>query len=808
MSIRLHLIALVVFCAIGGLALGVFLIDRQYAFRRDDAALVELRTQMHDAERLEDQTKQLLISVDILFGYEETYLLSSSRSAADRALTLAETLANRSDTDNRATIKTIVQTLNELQTEIDTAEKAAIRPSFAITGDQLELVDSLSRTLVDAVTRLHQEAATTLNLETASYEQKRSEFDVLAWAAIIAYLFSLLASLWLSSRAVSAPLAALSASAHRALSSDSGFDAQPAGPTEVRQLAESIGEFVDSLEHQNAQGNALLEAIPDALFVVDKYKGIVKVKPGSDPEVSAADAYVASSSFEEFLTTDQGAIAQQMVRDCLSSQAPHTVELRLDSGDSPRIIEARASAINANEAVIVLRDLTQKREVEARIRHMAYHDSLTGLLNRRAFKEAIGEHIETAEGQPFALFFVDADRFKVINDTHGHDMGDEVLKHITRCIQNCLRASDTLSRKATEEHNVSARMGGDEFVVLLQGVRNAKIAERVAQRLQEAVALPLVHDGVAINTSVTIGAALYPEHGKSVEELMQNADAAMYEAKRSEIIQYCVYDEQLAARNRRRLDIESKLSRAITQQDLFLVYQPKIDLQTRKIIGAEALVRWKDGDNYIPPNEFIPIAESTGLIIPLGEIITAEAINQMASWRTQGFELESMAINVSAAQLAHPRFYESVLKLAEAADVPNSALNIEITESLMLTQYERSIRVLGHFKEGGFSIALDDFGTGYSSLSYLNSDTEQTIIATIIKLGKTLGMRIVAEGVENQQQADFLQTAGCDQAQGYYFSKPVAPEEMAELMRQEQKPHQIEKVGSIVDGETKVRAVK
>jgi len=567
---------------------------------------------------------------------------------------------------------------------------------------------------------------------------------------------------------------ALSASAHRALTSDNGFETPPAGPTEVRHLAASIGEFVDSLEQQNAQGNALLEAIPDALFVVDKNRGIVKVKPGNNPMITAAATYVASAEFADFLNTEQGVAARKLVHDCLTTQTPQTAEISVRLEGTDRIVEARASAINESRMVVVLRDLTRKREVEARIRHMAYHDSLTGLLNRRAFKEAISEQIENHEGYPFALLFVDADRFKAINDTHGHDMGDEVLKHITQCIQNCLRTSDTLSRKATEEHSVSARMGGDEFVVLLHGVHNAEIAERVAQRLQEAVAKPLLHDGAIINASVTVGAALYPSHGSTVDELMQNADEAMYQAKRSDAIQYCVYDEKLAELNRHRLDIEAKLGRAIAEKDIFLVYQPKIDLQTRKIVGAEALVRWQDGDTVIPPNEFIPIAEATGLILPLGE---------------------------------------SVLELAENAGVPTSALNIEITESLMLTHYERSILVLQQFTEGGFSIALDDFGTGYSSLSYLKdlpldvlkidrafvsgierSETERTIIATIIQLGKTLGMRIVAEGVETQEQADFLEAAGCDQAQGYYFSKPIAPEEMERLLLAEQTPAQIANV--------------
>jgi len=209
MSIRMHLIALVVFCAMGGLVLGVFLIERQYTFRRDSAAILELRNQVHDAERLADQTKQLLISVDILFGYEETYLLSSVRSAAEGALALAHEIADRSDTSNQETIGQILRALEQLQLEIGKVEKAAVRPSFSIPGTQLQLVDSLSSSLVDAVTQLRETTATILKTKTTHFEQKRSEFDVLAWAAVAAYLFSLLGSLWLSSRAVSAPLAAL-----------------------------------------------------------------------------------------------------------------------------------------------------------------------------------------------------------------------------------------------------------------------------------------------------------------------------------------------------------------------------------------------------------------------------------------------------------------------------------------------------------------------------------------------------------------------------------------------------------------------
>ena len=799
MSIRIHLISLILFCALGGLALGVFLIDRQYTIKKDRDALTSVQRNQHDVLRLEDQIKQLLITTDLLFGSRETYMLTACIQNSETALkltneiTLNTQLKGSHSSSNTQTAVLLKTQLESLQQEIFSFQENATDADFINSNAQLDRVDAHTEGLVTSLTELKAQAQTNLIEIEKQYSQRQSSFDFLAWGAVTVYLASLLASLWLASRAVGGPLAKLSALASRTLAGKAKFVVSPEGPTEVRSLAINFSELIDSMEHTNEKSNALIQAIPDTLFVVHRRRGIVHIKPGIDTTGAILNSDPDWSDLQELLGEKQSAMAAQMVKTCLKTQQQQHSDLALGSDDEQRHFEARATAINEDEVVVIIRDLTEKRQAEERIHHMAYHDSLTGLLNRRAFKDALTRQLKSNMQGNFALFYVDVDRFKGINDTHGHDVGDEVLTHVTECLSSCLRTEDKLGRAQRDSNNLSARMGGDEFVVLLPGIKDVETAELVAARLQKAVSAPFDTGLANVSVSISIGMALHPQHGEDGATLMHHADLAMFEAKRAGGADSCLYRNDIGDQSHRKLTVETKLKAAIEQGDLFLTYQPKVDLRSREIVGAEALVRWKDGDTIIPPDDFIPVAEETGLILPLGEFVSETAIQQMANWQHLGYSINTMAINVSAAQLKSDNFYESVLALTSKSGLPPSALNIEITESLLMDQYDNAMRVLTQFQEGGFTIAMDDFGTGYSSLSYIKdlpldilkidrafvsgiseSSTERAIIGAIIQLGKTLGLRIVAEGIETDEHATFLTKTGCDEAQGYLFSPPVS----------------------------------
>jgi len=339
---------------------------------------------------------------------------------------------------------------------------------------------------------------------------------------------------------------------------------------------------------------------------------------------------------------------------------------------------------------------------------------------------------------------------------------------------------------------------------LLRRVGDAETAQTISKRLLAAISTPIEHASTQLCVTASIGIAICPSHGDTGEALLNHADLAMYRAKRSGGNAVCVYEHKMGESNKRKLSMEAKLRTAIDNEDLFLMYQPKINLDSGRIVGAEALVRWRDGDTIIPPDEFIPLAEKTGLIIGLGEIVTRTAVNQAALWQREDFRLDHIAINVSAAQLQQEGFCSSILSIAAEASINPSSVNVEITESMLMGQYSSAIKVLEELSSHGFTIAMDDFGTGYSSLSYLKdlpldvlkidrtfiadvneSSVEKTIVMGIVQLGQTLGLRVVAEGVETTEQAQFLAGIGCDEVQGYLFSPPLPADEFTELLHRQ-----------------------
>ncbi|WP_052700599.1 EAL domain-containing protein [Methylocucumis oryzae] len=439
------------------------------------------------------------------------------------------------------------------------------------------------------------------------------------------------------------------------------------------------------------------------------------------------------------------------------------------------------------------------KNYQAILEQQAYYDELTGLANRVLLKD----HLRLAMAQAnrhqtsVALMFLDLDRFKFINDTLGHSFGDQLLQGVATRLRQQIRADDTV-----------ARMGGDEFIIIINDLSSEhehakKDAGYIASQIGDSLSRPFYIDGHPINTSFSIGIAFYPRDGEDEEVLTRNADCAMYEAKERGRNTYRFYDEPLQQRSMRRLSLENGLKQALEEQAFSLNFQPKYDMRTGRIMGAEALLRWRYQDNWVSPIEFIPLAEETGLILPIGQWVIETALTKLAYWRSKGIVDANfhVGINVSPQQFWHPGFADQIHAMIERL-LPNAGhtVELELTESCLLRSSEQSQHTFHRLKASGVRFAVDDFGTGYSSLSYLKQfpldilkidqsfvrdciidPSDATIIRAIIAMAKGLGLDVIAEGVETLEHAAFLKQSGCHLLQGYLLAKPLPAKEFAEF---------------------------
>ena len=430
--------------------------------------------------------------------------------------------------------------------------------------------------------------------------------------------------------------------------------------------------------------------------------------------------------------------------------------------------------------LLAIRDLTSRKESEARIAHLALHDPLTELPNRRFFMELAAKSISLAHRsrERFALLAMDLDGFKLVNDMHGHMAGDELIRVVARRIAASLREAD-----------VAARFGGDEFAVLQTCASQPGQAMSLAERLLEALHAPIRLQDAEVTISVSIGVALYPDDGTTAEDLLRNADTAMYRAKADGKATCRFFEPQMDAAIMARRRLEQGLRRAVAEERLALVYQPIVESAGREPLGFEALLRWEHEElGSIPPSEFIPVAEDTGLIVPIGDFVLRHACLAAAGWPAP----LRVAVNLSAVQFRRKGLVQSVRRALEESGLAGDRLELEVTETLLIENRDEALRVLRELKQLGVRIAMDDFGTGYSSLSYLQcfpfdkikidrifvadlSTNEQnaSIVQAITAMGRSLGMRVVAEGVETAHQADLLQGLSCDEMQGYLIARPM-----------------------------------
>jgi diguanylate cyclase (GGDEF)-like protein/PAS domain S-box-containing protein len=454
----------------------------------------------------------------------------------------------------------------------------------------------------------------------------------------------------------------------------------------------------------------------------------------------------------------------------------------------------RGSDERINHFVVVQEDITERKRAEERIRYLSSYDSLTGLPNRRLFRQQLAQVIARAEvvKEPAAVLFLDLDRFSRVNDTMGHDLGDRLLGQIVARLTSSTRAAETV-----------ARIGGDEFAAIMAERATGEAAVALAQRMLAAVTLPFVIDGQEIHMGASVGIALYPDDGTDADLLIKSADVAMYRAVREAPNGYCFYSTAMNEEMQARVNLERDLRRALARDEFELHYQPQLELLDGRVIGLEALLRWNHPtEGLIPPGRFIPLAEETGLIIPLGQLVVRQACRQVRAWLDAGLPMVPVAVNVSADQMRQPGLAEMIIGTIAEYGVDARWIELELTESAIMEDAGAAEQILRRLADAGIKLVIDDFGTGYSSLSYLKrfpvvklkidqsfissltapDGNDAAIARAIITLGHSLGMSVVSEGVETDEQLAYLHAHGCDGVQGFLFSRPVPASQVPALL--------------------------
>lgn len=553
-----------------------------------------------------------------------------------------------------------------------------------------------------------------------------------------------------------------------------------------------INRFRVRMDERKRFHQAIWDACSDVVVVVD-HDGIVRyANPATEHVFGRATATLLGQPlavFEPPVSADGAGELGSFALKRLPTGGTETAELagwHAEGRPLPLEVTFSSVMLEGKGAVVgFIRDITERKRAEERIRYVGSHDALTGLPNRALLKDRLGQAIATARRGSTSVWvaFLDLDRFKLINDSLGHGAGDALLTTIAARLRGLLRESDTV-----------ARLGGDEFVLVLTETAGSRLSRDVLQRVTEAVAQPLNTHGHELLATCSIGVAVFPDDGDEAGTLIERADITMYRAKQAGRNGFCFYASSMNARALERLRLERELRIALEQGQFILEYQPQVDVATRHVVGAEALVRWQHPTRgLVAPGEFIAIAEEIGLIVPLGQWILRTACRQARVWQHAGLPAVRVAVNLSARQFAERGLARMIGAELAATSLPAHLLEVEITESLLMSDVERAVDTLRELNVLGVKVSIDDFGTGYSSLAYLKrfpidtlkidrsfvrditSDPEDAaIVSAIISLAHNLGHTVVAEGVEERGQLDFLLARRCDLAQGYLFSRPLS----------------------------------
>jgi diguanylate cyclase (GGDEF)-like protein len=546
---------------------------------------------------------------------------------------------------------------------------------------------------------------------------------------------------------------------------------------------------------------SLFAAHPDPIFTVDAQGIVTLVHSGIHGEDN--ESRPPLGSLDELLPGD---LAEQVREQCRQAMAAPSEVFHLEITHpferEPRCWEGRFIASAGDRVLVMVRDITERKAFEQKIRHMAYHDALTGLWNRHALGSTLQrlfQDILRSEGTPYpqtaALLYLDLDNFKRINDTLGHALGDNLLKVAASRIAEALRPTDLLARAESSDDESVARIGGDEFCLILKSLTSPVDAGRVAQRILDVLRQPISLEGHELVVTPSIGIALIPQDGRDPDTLLKNADRAMYAAKESGRNRFQFFDLSMSSRMQERFALEAGMRRGLARGAFHVHFQPQIDAYTQMVMGMEALLRWDDPEmGSISPTKFIPVAEETGLILELGEFVFREALMFSQSLKAEGLPPIRVAVNLSSVQMLDPQLLDRIEHCIALTGADPHDLEVEVTESVLLVGSDQALTTLQRMKKLGITLALDDFGTGYSSLSYLHqypfdilkidqsfvqalseASSGRNLATAIIAMGKSLGMELIAEGVECVDQANFLLARGCHTAQGFLYGHPMSP---------------------------------
>jgi len=569
-----------------------------------------------------------------------------------------------------------------------------------------------------------------------------------------------------------------------------------------RSLDLSSQELLQANSEMRAVFERLINSNVDGILAFDRDGHFTVWNPAMEQITGLKKSDVLGKDALEVFPVIKETREDRFIHEALHGKAGVVKDRIYHRSGGPSFLEAHYGPVLNEAGSIVggfalIRDVSERKRSEARLQQAVNYDALTGLPNRTLFLDRLAQAVARTfwRKRLVAVLLLNLNRFKLINDTLGHNVGDQLLKAVSERFVTCVRDGDTV-----------ARLGGDEFAVILEDIAVAQDVLIIIQKVLEAFKRPFLSEDRELFADPCVGISLYPNDGEDVETLLKNADAAMSRAK--ELGKgYQFFSPEMNAKATKRLVLESSLRRALERQEMLLHYQPRVDLLTGQITGMEALVRWQHPDlGLVPPAEFIPLAEETEVIIPLGEWVLRTGCLQSKVWKGGGFRLIPVAVNLSPRQLRHQDLVEVVERVLKETNLDPSHLELELTESVLLENNETTIGTLRQLQKMGIQIAIDDFGTGYSSLSYLKrfpinclkidrsfvadipADPDNAaIVKAIITLARSLNLKVIAEGVETTKQLEFLRSMGCQEMQGYLFSKPIPADQATRLLAEERR---------------------
>ncbi len=559
------------------------------------------------------------------------------------------------------------------------------------------------------------------------------------------------------------------------------------------------------LRVSETKNRAFVRAIPDSMLVVDRQGALLTHHRGKDGSPMLDERLEGKASVYDALPKTLADLWRHQVTEVIQTGNPQYYENKYTANGATYFYETRMVPFTADSVLIILRDVSEQKRADAKVRRLAFYDTLTGLPNRQSFLIQVAEAIRQAEENDgkLGILYIDLDNFKRINDSLGHSVGDALLRALSKRLEACIRKDDyvaTFGRSNT--HLQIARLGGDEFTILLRDLDDADEASTVAERVMAALAEPVMHLGQQFVITPSIGIATYPEDGTDIDALVKNADTAMYHAKAAGRNRISLFSGTMSIRSLEYLDLEDALRRTIEDGGLELHYQPKLEIATQRVCGVEALLRWTHPERGpISPAKFIPIAEDSGLILPLSDWVLQAACDQLKAWQGGPLDSVRIAINLSPQQFYKGDVDEQIIRALADRNVATDRLELELTEGTLMRDVEDTIRRMRSLKRAGFKIAVDDFGTGYSSLSYLkrfpidalkidrsfvmeidNAGEDDSICKAIIALAHGLGMKVIAEGVETEDQMQYLHFLDCEEIQGFFFAKPMPAAEVEQFL--------------------------